>query len=354
MKTNYISIQHILQVCLIMLILSSCEKEDRTYQGPLYYEYSASECGQSNLSNIFVKESKSAGEDKLCVQLIKPASGSVKVKFRVADQLFYLKSSAEYVTELPEGIQAGQYDAYISTAKYDEDFKFGESNGLVYDNKYKTGSIVIPEGDMFGYIPLNILQRKGSSTYIILEDSEDARANRPTSVLNLKMTAEKTNYFAESLTEGIPSTWSQLDKDGDGLGWYFYEKWGLVISDSYDYDTDSALKPENYLITPAITIPETAVAPELMFDLAASASGAYKEKYKIIASESPLTLDNCRDAIILRDYTELTQAYSKRTFQTEHIDVSSLKGKTVYIGFVHGDCSDMESLIVKNIVVYGY
>ena len=91
-----------------------------------------------------------------------------------------------------------------------------------------------------------------------------------------------------------------------------------------------------------------------MFDLAASATNAYQEKYKIIASESPLTLDNCQDADVLRDYTELTSAYSKQTFQTEHIDLSKYVGKTIYIGFVHGDCVDMESLILKNVVVYGY
>lgn len=354
MKTKYINLLTAIQCCIGAFLFTSCEQEDRTYQGPLYYEYSASECDQSNLSNIFVKESKKDGEDKLCVQLIAPAKGAVKVNFRVADQLFYIKSSAEYVTELPEGISAGQYDAYVSTAHYGTDFAFTETNGLVYDTKYQTGSIIIPEGELFGYIPLNILQRKGNATYIVLEDSEDARANKPTSVLNLKMTAEKTIYFTESLTEGIPSGWNTLDKDGDGLNWYFYEKWSMVISDSYDYDSGNALKPENYLITPAISIPASATNPELMFDIAASATNAYKEKYKIVASENPLTSENCRDAIVLRDYTELTDAYSKKNFQTEQIDISALKGKTVYIGFVHGDCSDMESLIVKNVVVYGY
>ena len=138
------------------------------------------------------------------------------------------------------------------------------------------------------------------------------------------------------------------------MGWYFYEKWSMVISDSYDYDSGDALKPENYLVTPAISIPASSMNPTLSFDIAASATNAYKEKYKIVASETPLTLDNCRDALVLRDYTELTDAYAKKNFQNEQIDLSALKGKTVYIGFVHGDCTDMESLIVKNVIVFGY
>lgn len=351
---RYINLMGGLCSLVIMILFSACEKEDRTYQGPLFYEFSPSECGQSVLSNIFVKEAGQNGEDRLCVQLIKPADKAIRVNFRLAEQLFYIRSTTEYLTELPDGYTDSQYIVYTSTAIYGKDFEFGSGNNIEYDAKYQTGTITIPAGEMFGYIPLNILQRKGGSAYIVLEDSEDARANRPTSILNLKLTAEKTIYFEESLTEDLPSTWSLLDKDGDGLGWYYYAKWGLVISDSYDYDTESALHPENYLITPAISIPADATTPELMFDLAASATNAYKEKYKIIVSESPLTLDNCRDAAVLRDYTELTSAYSKKTFQTEHIDLSEYAGKTIYIGFVHGDCADMESLILKNVVVYGY
>ena len=309
---KYINLMGGICFLVILFLFSSCEKEDRTYQGPLFYEFSPSECGQSVLSNIFVKEAGKNGEDRLCVQLIKPADGAVRVNFRLADQLFYIKSTTEYLTELPDGYTSDQYIVYTGTTTYGKDFEFGTGSNIEYDAKYQTGTITIPAGEMFGYIPLNILQRKGGSAYIILEDSEDARANRPTSILNLKLTAEKTFYFEESLTKELPSTWSLLDKDGDGLGWYYYAKWGLVISDSYDYDTESALSPENYLITPAIAIPADATAPELMFDLAASATNAYQEKYKIIASESPLTLDNCQDADVLRDYTELTSAYSNK------------------------------------------
>lgn len=343
-------------VCLLIVsfLFTSCEKEDRTYQGPLFYEFSPSECGQSVLSNIFVKETASNGADKLCVQLIKPAEGAVRVNFRLADQLFYIKSTAEYLTELPSGYKADQYTVYTGTAVYGKDFEFASGSDIEYDAKYQTGTITIPAGEMFGYIPLNIIQRKGKDAYIVLEDSENARANRPTSMLNMKLTAEKTFYYQESLSKSIPSSWTLLDKDGDGLGWYFYEKWGMVISDSYDYDSDSALSPENYLVTPAISIPADATTPELTFELAASATNAYQEKYKVVVSESPLTLANCRDAQILRDYTELTDAYSKKTFQTEKIDLSAYTGKTIYIGFVHGDCKDMESLILRNVIVYGY
>lgn len=43
---------YIIGLFLTVLMLSSCEKEDRTYQGPLFYEFSAVECGQAVSSNI--------------------------------------------------------------------------------------------------------------------------------------------------------------------------------------------------------------------------------------------------------------------------------------------------------------
>lgn len=345
---------YIIGLLLTVLFMGSCELEDRTYQGPLYYEYSPVECGQTISSNIFVKEADKKGEDKICVQLVKPAGFSVSVKFRVVDQLYYVRSSAEYTVEKPE-LAEDQYDIYENTAQYGVDYTFESSTTPVnYDEDTHTGVITIPEGEMFGYIPVNILKRNGHSAFIVLEDSENARANKPTSILNLKLTAEKTYYFDEPLDEGIPESWSLLDKDGDGLGWYFYESWGMVISDSYDYDTESPVSPENYLITPLITLPDDVSDPVLTFELAASATNAYQEKYKVVLSETPLTLENCNDAVVLRDYTELTEAYHKKTFQLEQIDLSPYKGKSFYIGFVHGDCTDMESLILRNVVVYGY
>ncbi len=348
MRTN-----NYIWILFFALLFTACEKEDRTYDGPLYYEFSPSESGQTVLSNIFVKETSKNGEDNLCVQLIKPANGAVRVNFRLTDQLFYIKSTAEYLTELPAGYKPEQYDVYTGTVTYGTDFTFSGGSGLEFDEKYQRGTITIPAGEMFGYIPLNILQRKSTSAYIVLEDSEDARANKPTSILNLRLNAEKVTYFEEKLTGEIPSDWTILDKDGDGFCWEFYSGYGTVCSDSY-LSAEGALTPENYLVTPPIIIPQDATAPELSFELAASATNAYQEKYKIIISESPLTLDNCRDAVALRDYTELTQEYSKRTFQLESISLSGYQGKTIYIGIVHGDCTDMESILIKNFLVFGY
>ena len=161
-----------------------------------------------------------------------------------------------------------------------------------------------------------------------------------------------TTLLEEALTGEIPSTWTILDKDGDGYSWEYYDGYGTVCSDSYR--SSKALTPENYLVTPAITIPIDANSADLSFDIAASAKNAYQEKYKVVISLQPMTLENCREAEVVRDYTELTAEYKQKTFMTQKIDISRYVGKTIYISFIHGDCTDMESLLLKNVIVNSY
>lgn len=150
-KYNYI-----IGLLLTVLLMSSCEMEDRTYQGPLYYEFSPVECGQTISSNIFIKEADKKGEDQICVQLVKPAGSAVFVRFRVVDQLYYIKSSAEYTVEKPD-LSEDQYEIYLNTAEYGVDYCFENGDIYVdYDQDTRIGTITIPEGEMFGYIPINI------------------------------------------------------------------------------------------------------------------------------------------------------------------------------------------------------
>lgn len=162
-----------------------------------------------------------------------------------------------------------------------------------------------------------------------------------------------TTLLQEPLTGDVPASWTLIDKDGDGHGWEFYEGYGTVCSDSY-LSAEGALTPENYLITPAVSIPAEAQSADLSFEIAASAKNAYREKYKVVVSLQPITIDNCRDAEVLRDYTELTEEYKQKNFVNQTMDLSGYIGKTIYIGFVHGDCTDMESLLLKNVIINSY
>jgi len=153
-------------------------------------------------------------------------------------------------------------------------------------------------------------------------------------------------------TDPFDRGWTEIDKDGDGYNWNFYDNPPSITSDSW-LDDGTTLTPENYLISPAVTVPADAQSVKLTFQVASGASKSdYEEHYQVIVSENEITIDNCRDATVLQDWTELTDANLGKTFTNVSVDLTAYKGKTVYIGIVHGDCTGMYYILVRNLKVF--
>ncbi len=356
MKTIYHTFQSLF-LCLICFVgFTSCEKEDRTYQGPVYYEFSPDKNGQtvSGSNNLIVKETSTLGEDTVCVQMIRKNTKPTTVRFHIADQLYFIKSDSRFVTDKPDGLNESAYEIHKSTAEYGVDFVFNQQAGVVYDPQTKSGAVTIEAGEMFAHIPINILVRNNTTAYIVLDDTNNAQVNKPTGLLALQILSVKTVHFSETFKTGIPATWGNIDKDGDGYKWeYTTTDGGFAMSRSY-ISSDGALTPENYLISPAITVPANALSVTLSYDISASARNAYQEQYQILISEEPITEANCRNATVLKDWTELTDAHKYWNVVTTTTRLEGYAGKTFYIAFLHGNCTDMDRFLLKNVVVYGF
>lgn len=346
MKTKYI-----LSAILFITVLVGCQEEDFTYQGPQYYEFSAFENGQSAAGSIIEKENNVIGIDSICVQIIKPTSSDVVIDYEIAEKIYYLKDKGKYVSQIPAGVPNDKVEVKESTAVYGTDYTIKSTDGATYSESTKTGSLTIKRGEFMGYITIDMKVKSGTSFFVILKDSKDAKANKPTSILRYTISPDKVFYLNESFAESLPDTWTILDKDGDGFNWVWYK--GAMTSDSY-LDDEGAVTPENYLISPKFEISKKAKNVVLKFDVAAGGRGAYSEQYRVIVSESPITLDNCRDATILRDWTTLTAEYKSKNFITESIDMKDYIGKSIYVGFVHGNCTDEYYILLKNVMVYSY
>lgn len=356
MKKISYSFNTLLFLLSCMIGFTACEKEDRTYQGPVYYEFSPDKSGQtvSGSNNLIAKETSILGEDTICVQMIRKNASATTVRFRIAEQLYFIKSDSRFVTEKPEGLPESAYEVYNSTAQYGKDFNFEGSKDVVYDPQTRTGFVTIEGGVMFAYITVNILERNNTVAYVVLEDTDNAQANKPTGLLALNIISVKTTYFEESFKSGIPATWGNIDKDGDGYAWqHTTTDGGFAMSRSY-ISSDGALTPENYLISPAITVPASAQSVTLSYDLSASAKNAYQEQYQILISEAPITEANCREAKVLKDWTELTDAHKYWSVVTTTTNLQGYAGKTFYIAFLHGNCTDMDRFLLKNVVVYAF
>ena len=140
---------------------------------------------------------------------------------------------------------------------------------------------------------------------------------------------------------------NSIDKDGDGETWLpsyidANNTQLAFLSFSYDNSTYTALRPENYLLFPAVTIPANSIAPKLVVTLQPLDPTYYKEVYKIVISQSAITSSNCQSAEVLVKKTMIA------TVVNETIDIpDSYIGKTVYIALCHFDCEDWFALAYR-------
>jgi len=349
------------KIYIILFILgafgcfSSCELEDRSYNGPLYVEFCPDQYGQIAAPSGIEKIPSAVGADTIGVQLIGLAKQNpITVNFRIVDQVFYLISLDRYVVDLPAGTNQNDYQTILATGKYNVDYSFDGLSGVTFDQSFGRGSFTIPPNSQFGIIPINILQKSGAKLFFVLEDSPDIKVNKPTSLLRYNMIDKVVlldeSFATDPFAAGANSGWTEIDKDGDGYTWNWYD--GAITSDSWTSNGRVPLTPENYLISPAITIPAEAPNVTLEFQVAAADDTDFREQYKVIISENPITFDNCRDADVIQDWTELTAANSDGNFSTVSFDITAYKGKTVYIGIVHGNCTNQYYIMIRNLSVY--
>lgn len=171
---------------------------------------------------------------------------------------------------------------------------------------------------------------------------------------NRFFTTPKLNVIllSEKFDTSLPATWTVIDKDGDGQNWDYISSFGgCVRSKSWD---NVALTPENYLASPMVSIPATASKCEVSMDIAGRDPGYYQEAYQVVVSLEPFTSDNCRAAEVVKPYFTLTDKYAGATFVKDVADISKFKGKNVYFAIVHGNCSDNDAFLLKNVVVRAF
>ena len=169
------------------------------------------------------------------------------------------------------------------------------------------------------------------------------------------------SLLQEDFTNGLPSNWSTVDADGDGYGWSVFAT-GVtdhsgnlaqcVTSQSYDSDA-GALNPDNWLITPALSIP-LASSAELTFWVAAQDEDYPYEHYGVYIST---TGTNPSDFIQLYEETLDANGGTRTmgTWKQKFVDLTSHVGQTIYIAFRHFNCSDQfyMDLDEVNVIYYG-
>jgi hypothetical protein len=162
--------------------------------------------------------------------------------------------------------------------------------------------------------------------------------------------AQALPYF-DGFEDGISACYRNIDNDGDGYFWYdnLYTEWaydpyegdGCAMSASY-INNVGALNPDNWLITPALTIP--AQGAKVSWYVAAQDGSYPAEYYEVLVSSTP---DNLNSYATIFSETLETSEWEQRTANIP----SSFNGQTAYVAFRHYDVTDMFWMKIDNLSV---
>ena len=153
--------------------------------------------------------------------------------------------------------------------------------------------------------------------------------------------------------EGIlPACWQAIDADGDGFGWT------IVTNDDGDLGLDGAnaivsysyisgagaLTPDNYLITPQVTLGEN----ESLYYAVRSLNHNYsEEQYSIWVSTTGSAVADFTDEVFA-DTLEYVTEWQART-----VDLSAYNNQTIYLAFRHHGTSDLVGFLIDAVKLPG-
>ena len=154
----------------------------------------------------------------------------------------------------------------------------------------------------------------------------------------------------ESSEGSLPAGWTIIDADGDGHNWEMawdgetphftqYEGHYCIVSGSYDKDTSTPLTPDNWLITPKVTLGSGASAW-----LRGQDDGYSAEHFAFYVS----TTDTDPSS-----FTKVSNEYvSTNEYREYTADLSAYAGQQGYVAIRHYNVTDMFYLNVDNFSIY--
>jgi hypothetical protein len=160
-------------------------------------------------------------------------------------------------------------------------------------------------------------------------------------------TPPEGNIFFD-FNDGIMQ-WTTIDADGDGYCWEMRRNWGYaenpysVTSASYDDLTQTALHPQNYLVSPYKLDCE-----EISFIACAQDAEHPTEHFGVAVSTTGNT--NADDFTIVWE-TDMT-AKTAGFWYSYDVDLRAYQGQDIYVAIVHFNCSNQFMLNIDDVMLY--
>lgn len=172
----------------------------------------------------------------------------------------------------------------------------------------------------------------------------------------------QTQLLSEGFENGIPSTWTVVDADGDSYEWVAvtasenhsaHTGTGFVSSRSWINQTIGGVHPDNWLISPAITIPSTGNYDLTMW-VCSMQDDFPQEHYGVYISTSNDPEDLTSYVSLYENTLEATHGgtppQSQGYWQQVVVHLTGYTGN-VHIAIRHHDCYDQVAICVDDITV---
>ncbi len=157
--------------------------------------------------------------------------------------------------------------------------------------------------------------------------------------LSLSAQGAVSALYEETFDNGLGS-WTAIDNDADGHNWTVTD--GYVMSESYG--DDGAYAPDNWLVSPAITLGSgvfTLSWDDVNYD------GSYPEHYSVYISTTGGTVADFLAGVQIYDYTFTTE----QVWETVTYPLEDYAGQTIWIAFRHWDVEDMWRMGIDNVKI---
>ena len=162
--------------------------------------------------------------------------------------------------------------------------------------------------------------------------------------------------FEEDFDEGHILDWTLIDADGDAHNWQlpseggmgFGNSNGMMVSYSYDNASSSPLTPNNFLVSPRVTLPENAV----MLFYASAMDEAYPAEHFGVAISTTVN-DDPSAFTLLQEWTLSAKGDENRQggWHRYSVDLSAYAGQEVYLAIRHFNSTDKFAICVDEIFV---
>ena len=169
--------------------------------------------------------------------------------------------------------------------------------------------------------------------------------------------------FSDDFENGMNEGWTTIDSDGDGFNWESHINIGtgnhgthsgdgVLTSASYDADNGVALTPDNWLITPAIDLPNDAQSIILQF-YANGQDAAYAEEHYGVYISTTVADDTDAFTLLWEETMNANGGPHREegVYGEKNTDLTAYAGETVYIAIRHFDVTDQFYINIDDVRV---